>query len=86
MKNLSSDWKKVVPEEEREEFKGRLQDAEYVLSILEKILRDKYDESMSRMRDRRRYGSSNWSHSMADEMGTQRTLESIINLIKADKA
>jgi len=86
MLKVSSKWKKHLKETEVEEFKGLLLSADRVLEVLGKVLKDDLIESNNRMRDRRKYGSSNWSHSMADEIGTQRTLESIIKLIELDKS
>lgn len=68
--------------QEEEEFKQRLRECSDVLDRLQEICKQKQESSTSQMRDKTKFSNSAWTHEMANQLGYQRALEELVQLLE----
>lgn len=85
-KGYSVRWTKHLKDTEvKAKFVERLYGYTDVLDILRNILKEDLEASRREMLDNENYSLPSWSEFQADNIGTQRTLTKIIDLITLTK-
>ncbi len=85
-KGHSVRWTKHFKDSEsKAKFVERLYGYTDVLDVLRNILKEELEESIRDMRSSENYTLPNWSEFQADKIGTQRTLNKVIDLITLTK-
>lgn len=82
MSDVKLHWTSHLSEDEKEEFAAKVANAEDVLERAISLIERKISDNAASMRKDTNFASSAWTHQMADNLGYERALSELINLLK----
>lgn len=83
IKGYMKTWTSNLQDQQRRrEFEARLLECQDVLDRLKEICETKQNSSTREMRNKTKFSNSSWTHEMAGELGYQRALEELIELLE----
>ena len=79
---MDSRWLRGVPKEDQQELKQQIKESRRVLQHLASLLEEELESSIRTSSNKDKFLMPAWSEYMASELGTQKTLRNILNLLK----
>lgn len=78
-------WTDHLPREDKPDFELEVKVSRKVLTRLNTILQHKMDNSLKALRSKPFFKNESYYHKLATELGYQRALEEIMELLKVDE-
>jgi hypothetical protein len=79
---MDSRWLRGVPKADQQELKQQIKESRRVLEHLASLLEEELESSIKTSSSKDNFFMPAWSEYVASELGTQKTLRNILNLLK----